>query len=66
MRYGLAVFLVIMGVLFLSSTAFSLLAIAGAVFTFISNKTGGFGTLPDIPHFDNMTENESENNNEAN
>ena len=66
MRYGLAVFLVILGVLFLSTTALSLLAIAGAVFTFISNKTGGFGTLPDIPKFDNMTENESENNNETN
>ena len=66
MRYGLAATLVILGALFFSSVAISLLGIAGAVFTFISNKTGGFGTLPDIPSFDNMTENESENDNETN
>ena len=64
MRYGVAVLLMWAAIILFSSFAVTLLSLGGVVFTFISNKTGGFGTLPRIGHDEKKTDNESENDNE--
>ncbi len=64
MRYGIAVLIVVGAVMLFSSLAFNLLAIGGVVFTFISNKSGGFGALPRVEQVNLKTDNESENDNE--
>ena len=64
MRYGLAVLIVVGAVMLFSSLAVNVLAIGGVAFTFISNKSGGFGALPGVEQIDIKTDNESENDNE--
>ena len=64
MKYSVAVLIVIAALLLLSSFAINILAISGVVFTFLGNKTGGFGAMPKFQGSDKKPENESENDNE--
>ncbi len=63
-RRGVAIIAVIIGVFLLSSLAIQFLAVAGAVFSFVSNKARSFPNDRDPQSNSNISNNESENNDE--